>query len=92
MRNKTVLEDLDAKISLILERYTWLKQENLTVKEENEKLKVAFDKIQSLIEEKNKEILKLKEEDELKDLELEDIVFRINKTIGLVQEEEKAVA
>jgi len=92
MRNKTVLEDLDAKISLILEKYMLLKNENLSLKDENSKLKADFNLLKEAFQAKNQEIEKLQEEDELKDLELEDIVHKISKAMGLVTEKEEDVA
>jgi len=92
MRKKTVLEDLDAKISLILEKYTLMKGEKLSLEEENNRLKSDFNLLKEAFQAKNQEIEKLQEEEELKDLELEDIVHRINKVIGLVNEKEESVA
>ena len=92
MRNKTVLEDLDAKISLILERYNYLKSENIKLKEENSKIFTELTSAKALILTQSKEISKIKEDEELKDLELEDIAHRISQVLGLVPEEEKAVA
>ena len=84
MRNKTVLEDLDAKISLILERYTWLKKENVSIKEENAQLRRELESLTLILKEKTETITKLQEDDELKDLELEDIASRISQTMGLM--------
>jgi len=92
MIKKTVLEELDAKISLILEKYTLMKSEKLSLEEENKRLKSDFNLLKEAFQAKNQEIEKLQEEDELKDLELEDIVHRINKVIGLVNEKEEYVA
>ncbi|RUM71468.1 MAG: hypothetical protein DSZ07_00355 [Sulfurovum sp.] len=92
MIKKTVLEDLDAKISLILEKYTLMKSEKLSLEEENKRLKSDFNLLKEAFQAKNQEIEKLQEEEELKDLELEDIVHRINKVIGLVNEKEESVA
>jgi len=92
MRKKTVLEDLDAKISLILEKYTLMKSEKLSLEEENKRLKSDFNLLKEAFQAKNQEIEKLQEEEELKDLELEDIVHRINKVIGLVNEKTESVA
>ena len=92
MRNKTVLEDLDAKISLILEKYTLLRNENISLKDENIKLKSDFNLLKEAFQAKNKEIEQLQEEDELKDLELEDIVHKISKAMGLVKKHEVNVA
>jgi len=91
MRNKTVLEDLDAKISLILERYNYLKSENIKLKEENSRVTAELQTTKEALESKKEEITKLKEEDELKDLELEDIALKISQSMGLVQKEEATV-
>ncbi len=79
MENKTALEALSSKISLILEKYNELKEENRTLKEE---LNGTKEQLQI----QHEEILKLKEEDELKDLELEEIALRIGNSMGLNQE------
>lgn len=79
MENKTALEALSSKISLILEKYNELKEENYTLKEE---LNATKEQLQI----QHQEILKLKEEDELKDLELEEIALRIGNSMGLNQE------
>lgn len=92
MRNKTVLEDLDAKISLILERYNYLKSENMRLKEDNSKILMELTSAKELITLKTEELSRLKEDEELKDLELEDIALRISQVLGISQEEEKAVA
>ena len=92
MRNKTVLEDLDAKISLILEKYTLLKNENISLKEDNVKLKSDFNLLKEAFQAKNKEIEELQEEDELKDLELEDIVHKISRAMGLVPNKQASIA
>jgi len=85
MRNKTVLEDLDAKISLVLDRYNYLKSENIRLKEENAKISIELLSSQELLLERNEEIQRLKYDDELKELELEDITMKINKSMGLFQ-------
>ena len=92
MINKTVLEDLDAKISLILERYTLLKNENTSLKGNNNELQEEIESLNLLVAEKNQIIHRLKENDELKDLELEDIALRISHTIGIIQDKEEALA
>ena len=78
MGNKTVLEELDSKISLVLEKYNNLKEENRLLKETIDSSRETESKLRQ-------EILKLKEEDELRDLELEDIALRISKSMGVVQ-------
>jgi len=80
MRNKTILEDLDAKISLLVEQHTKLK-------DENKRLKTELETLQRLVEVSREELQKLQDEGELKDLELEDIVEKINHALGMVQEE-----
>ena len=82
MGNKTVLEELDTKISLILEKYIELKEENRLLKESIAGTKETEAKLRG-------EILKLQEEDELKELELEEISLRIERSIGLYFEEEE---
>ena len=75
MENKTVLEALDSKITLILEKYEELKEENRLLKES----------VAANVEteaELRQEILKLREEEELKILEIEDIAQRINQALG----------
>jgi len=92
MRNKTAIEDLDAKISLILERYNHLKSENIQLREANSDILRELNVAQALITTQNQEIFRIKEDEELKDLELEDIAHRINQVLGIVPEEEQAVA
>ena len=76
MMNKTVLEELDSKISLMLEKYDKLKEENSLLQETISSSRETEARLRQ-------EILKLKEEDELKDLELEDIALRISKSMGM---------
>jgi len=78
---KIAIENLDAKISLILERYNWIKKENNSVKEESSKLKSELTELKAALEAKDKEILILKENDELKDLELEEMAEKIEKAV-----------
>ena len=73
MEKKTALEELDIKISLILERYELLKEKNSELEKENLKLK--------------ENLVKLKDEDELKDLELEEIAVKITEAMGLIHKE-----
>ncbi len=75
MKNKTALEELDSKITLILEKYEILK-------EENRKLKESVELNRETEAELRNEILKLREEEELRILEIEDIAQRINQAIG----------
>jgi len=61
LSNKKALENLDAKISLILERYSYLKRENGRLREENSELIAKLNKTRELLLEKREEIVKLKE-------------------------------
>jgi len=85
---KTALEDLDIKISLVLERYAWLKREHTSLKEDNNELKKEIKALNLFVAEKNQIIHKLKEEDEFKELEFEDIAFRISEAMGLIDKKE----
>ena len=78
---KTAMENLDTKISLVLERYTWIKKENNSIKEENSKLKSELTELRATLEAKEKELLLSKENDELKDLELDEMAERIEKIV-----------
>lgn len=85
MIKKTVLEELDAKISLILEKYIELKEENRLLKESVDSNRDTEARLRG-------EILRLQEEDELQELELEEISLRIERSIGLYFEEEVSLA
>ena len=74
MGNNSILEELDTKISLLWEKYN-------RVKEENKLLQETITSSRETEARLRQEILKLKEEDEMKDLELEDIASRISKSI-----------
>jgi len=74
--NNSILEELDIKISLILEKHEGLKEENRLLRETINSCRETESRLRQ-------EILKLKEEDELKDLELEDIASRISKSMGV---------
>ncbi len=76
MVKNTALEELDSKISLMIEKYEQLKEENRILKEKVS----ASDAVEARL---NQEIARLKEEDEMKDLELEDIAIRVAKTLGI---------
>ena len=78
MGNKTVLEELDSKITLILEKYEALKEENNLLKETVSSSKETESQLRQ-------EISTLKEEEELRNLELEDIALRISKSMDAVQ-------
>lgn len=86
MINKTVLKELDTKISLVLEKYNKLK-------EENERLQEIITASRETESKLRQEISTLKKADELKDLELEEIALRIGKTVGLnIQTEKVSIA
>ncbi len=70
MVNNSILAELDSKISLMLEKYEALKEENRLLKEKVNESRASEAKL-------HQEILRLKEDDEMKDLELEDIASRI---------------
>ena len=74
MQNKSVLEELDAKISLVLKKYEALREENNLLKE-------TISSSRETEAQLRQEILKLKEEDEMKDLELEEIASRISESM-----------
>jgi len=76
MIKKTVLEELDSKISLMLEKYHNLKEENRLLEERV----TSSREIEARL---RQEILKLKEEEELKDLELEEIALRISESMNI---------
>jgi chromosome segregation ATPase len=75
MRNPTALEDLSAKISLLVEKYNRVKDENIMLSEELAELRKT-------VEEQNQEILKLQEDEELRMMEIEDITQKIMKLLN----------
>lgn len=75
MASKTALEELDSKITLILEKYDALKEQNRRLEASLLVSKESEAKLQQ-------ELNKVKEEEELKELELEDIALRIGKSLG----------
>lgn len=74
MANKTVLEELDSKITLILEKYK-------TLKEENRRLEASILANKERETQLQEELKRLKEAEELQELELEDIALRISKSM-----------
>jgi len=76
MSEITILEELNAKIALLLEKYGALKEENSTLEE---KLRTSQENETKL----HQEITKLKEDEELRNMELEDIVTRISSSIDI---------
>jgi len=75
VRNQTALEELSAKILLLLEKYNKMRDENIMLSEELEEAKKK-------IEEQALEIERLKEEDELKIMEIQDITQKITKMLA----------
>ncbi|NEW61480.1 hypothetical protein GSY74_09320 [Sulfurovum sp. bin170] len=75
MRNQTALEELGAKISLIVEKYTRIKDENIMLSQELASTKKK-------VEELNQEVLKLQESEELREMEIEDITQKIGKLLA----------
>jgi chromosome segregation ATPase len=75
MQNQTTLEKLDEKVSEILKQYHELKSENETIR--NELITIKGQR-----EIQNQEIDKLTEQNTMKDLEIEEIVNKIESILG----------
>lgn len=75
MQNQTNLDKLNDKVSLILQNYNALKEENKNFRTEIVTLKAEN-------EAKNFEIEKLTEANVIKDLEIEEIVEKIESILG----------
>ncbi|RUM62559.1 MAG: hypothetical protein DSZ04_07645 [Sulfurimonas sp.] len=75
MQNQTTLEKLDEKVSEVLIQYHELKSENETIR--NELITLKGQK-----EIQDQEIDKLTEENIMKDLEIEEIVNKIESILG----------
>lgn len=75
MNMQTIIEQLNEKIDAMVSRYEIMKNENRTLQNE-----VASTKAQS--EAKDAQIRKLEEENALKDIEIEDIVKKIESALG----------
>jgi len=69
-KKKSPFEELSGKISQLLEKHNTTKDENIKLKEELATLKKS-------LEDKNQEIERLKEEEELRTMEIEDITQKI---------------
>jgi cell division protein ZapB len=74
MENKTIVELLDQSVSKIAEHYKALKTENALLEE-------RIQTLNNTIENKNKNIEKLTEENALKDLEIEDIISKVENIL-----------
>jgi len=72
MRNPTPLEELSSKISLVAEQFTRVNNENIELKKELEELKTQ-------LAQKDKELVKLREDSELLDMEIEEINDKISR-------------
>jgi len=75
MRNPTPLEELSSKISLVAEQFTRVNNENIKLKKELEELKVQ-------LAQKDKELVKLREDSELLDMEIEEINDKISRLLS----------
>ena len=75
MRNQTALEDLSAKVSLIIEKYNRVRDENIMLSE-------ALAESKKKVEELNQEILKLQEHEELRDMEIDEIAQKLGKLLS----------
>jgi len=75
MANQTTLEKLDEKVSNILEKYNSLKSKNESLMAELSALKVEK-------ELKDQQILKLEDDNTMKELEIEEIVSKIEGILG----------
>ncbi|MFK5975839.1 MAG: hypothetical protein QM493_04975 [Sulfurovum sp.] len=74
MENQTITENLHNKVSNILEQYQILK-------EKNEALTTNILTMSQALEDKTKELEKRIEDDAMKDLELEDIIVKIENIL-----------
>ncbi|SFV70987.1 hypothetical protein MNB_SV-13-958 [hydrothermal vent metagenome] len=74
MENKNIVELLDQSVSKILEQYKTLKTQKSLQEEEIQALKQH-------IEEKNQSIEILKEENAMKDLEIEEIISKVENIL-----------
>ena len=75
MRNQTALEELSAKITLLIEKYN-------KTKDEHDKLISEIETLRKKVEEQKLEIIRLKEEEELKNMEIEDLTQKITKLLA----------
>jgi len=74
-KKQSPFEELSGKISQLLEKHNTTKDENIKLTEELAILKKS-------LEDKNQEIEKLKEEEELRTMEIEDITQKIMNLIS----------
>jgi len=74
MENKTIVELLDLSVSKIVEQYKTLKAEKTLLEE-------RITELTNTLENKDKDIETLKEENALKDLEIEDIISKVENIL-----------
>jgi len=79
MRNPTALETLSAKVTLLVERYSRVRDENI-------KLSKELAEAKKTIEEQNQEIIRLQEDEELRLMKIEEITQKIME-VALVDDD-----
>jgi len=72
---QSIVDKLSDKVSQVATKYSTLKDENSTLTE-------AITTLNATLELKNKEIAELKEQNEMKELEMEDIISRVESILG----------
>jgi chromosome segregation ATPase len=72
---KTTIEKLDEKVTTILQNYNQLKNEN-------EAMRMELTTLKAEVELKNQQISKLEDENTMKELEVEEIVSKIEGILG----------
>ncbi len=75
MENQTTLEKLGDKVSQVLEQYH-------SLKDDNEALRNEIVTLKSSLELKNQELNRLSDDNAMKDLEIEDIVSKIESILN----------
>ena len=75
MNTQSNLEKLDEKVSQVLEEYR-------TTKDENDMMRNEIITLKANCELKNQEIEKLTEDNTMKDLEIEEIMIKIENILG----------
>jgi len=75
MKNQTILEDLSTKVSLVIERYTKVKEDNL-------KLSQELAESQKQVKELNQKISRLQKNEELRDIEIDEIAKKLGKLLS----------
>ena len=75
MKNQLALEELNTKISLFMETFS-------RIKEENKKLVDEIATMKEKLEEQKQEIARLQEEEELRGMEIEDLTQKISNILS----------